>query len=523
MTNPLESTTPSGGDPAVDAYDRITDPIFALDREWRFTFLNEQAEQVLQRDEEHALGTAVWEVFPDGDDAAFRSEFERAVRTQQGVTFEAYYDPLDIWFEVRAYPSDTGLSVSLHDVTDRVGRDETLQDREQTLREVYEIIADPDRSFDDRVTALLHVVRTTIGTEYATLSRIDQDADEYVFEAVAAPEGADLEAGDVTSLSATNCEHAVSTEQTLVLEDVEADAPELADRAGNAEWGISCYLGTPVSVGEEVYGTFCFYDTEARSGDFSDWEVTLVELLGNWVSTELERQRRQRELETSNERLEQFAYAASHDLQEPLRMVSSYLRLIEQRYADELDEDGEEFIDYAVDGADRMRNMIEGLLEYSRVDTRGDPFDPVELDEVLADVCEDLQVRIAESDAEITAGELPRVRGDRGQLRQLFQNLLDNAIEYSGEGPPRIDVSVERDGAGYVFSVRDEGIGIPGSDSERVFEVFQRLHSQDEHAGTGVGLALCKRIVERHGGDIRVDSEPGEGTTFSFTLPAADD
>jgi uncharacterized protein with PhoU and TrkA domain len=200
VTNPLESTTPSGGDPAVDAYDRITDPIFALDREWRFTFLNEQAEQVLQRDEEHALGTAVWEVFPDGDDAAFRSEFERAVRTQQGVTFEAYYDPLDIWFEVRAYPSDTGLSVSLHDVTDRVGRDETLQDREQTLREVYEIIADPDRSFDDRVTALLHVVRTTIGTEYATLSRIDQDADEYVFEAVAAPEGADLEAGDVTLL-----------------------------------------------------------------------------------------------------------------------------------------------------------------------------------------------------------------------------------------------------------------------------------------------------------------------------------
>ena len=522
MTNPLESTTPSGGDPAVDAYDRITDPIFALDREWRFTFLNEQAEQVLQRDEEHALGTAVWEVFPDGDDAAFRSEFERAVRTQQGVTFEAYYDPLDIWFEVRAYPSDTGLSVSLHDVTDRVGRDETLQDREQTLREVYEIIADPDRSFDDRVTALLHVVRTTIGTEYATLSRIDQDADEYVFEAVAAPEGADLEAGDVTSLSATNCEHAVSTEQTLVLEDVEADAPELADRAGNAEWGISCYLGTPVSVGEEVYGTFCFYDTEARSGDFSDWEVTLVELLGNWVSTELERQRRQRELETSNERLEQFAYVASHDLQEPLRMVSSYLQLIERRYVDDLDEDGREFLDYAVDGADRMRAMIEGLLEYSRVETQGDPFEPVDLDDVLADILDDLKLQIAKSDAAVEAESLPTVEGDADQLRQVFQNLLSNAINYSGDDPPEIEVSAERRGSEWVLSVRDHGIGIDAGDFDRIFDVFDRLHTHEEQPGTGIGLALCRKIIDRHGGEIWVDSDPGEGSTFSFSLPAVD-
>jgi|GEM_PF-607894 len=291
------------------------------------------------------------------------------------------------------------------------------------------------------------------------------------------------------------------------------------------------------------------------------WGETVIAGIGRDVTERVDRERRLEELvdklEESNERLEQFAYAASHDLQEPLRMVSSYLRLIDRRYADEFDEDGEEFIEFAVDGADRMRAMIEGLLEYSRVETRGDPFDPVDLDEVLADVRADLQVRIAESGAEITAAKLPRVRGDRGQLRQLFQNLLDNAIEYSGEEPPRIDVSVERDGAEYVFSVRDEGIGIPGTDSERVFEVFQRLHAPDDHSGTGIGLALCERIVERHGvqpnaarpgsrddrsesigvdakeasvgstdeqsesvgGDIWVDSEPGAGSTFRFTLP----
>ncbi|WP_415382462.1 PAS domain S-box protein [Halosimplex sp. TS25] len=225
-------------------------------------------------------------------------------------------------------------------------------------------------------------------------------------------------------------------------------------------------------------------------------------------------------LEESNERLEQFAYAASHDLQEPLRMVSSYLQLIEQRYADDLDADGREFIEFAVDGADRMRDMIDGLLQYSRVDTRGDPFEPVDLEAVFADVRDDLQVRIEESDAEITADGLPRVEGDGGQLRQVFQNLFDNAIEYSGDESPRIHVSAERVGDRWSISVRDEGIGIDADDVDRVFEVFQRLHSHDDHSGTGIGLALCERIVERHGGDIWVETEPGEGSTFTFTLPA---
>ncbi|MFC4544567.1 ATP-binding protein [Halosolutus amylolyticus] len=232
-------------------------------------------------------------------------------------------------------------------------------------------------------------------------------------------------------------------------------------------------------------------------------------------------ERTQRQLEESNERLEGFAYAASHDLQEPLRMVSSYVRLIERRYGDDLDDDGEEFIEYAIDGTERMREMIDGLLEYSRVDTRGEPLEPVDLDAVLADVRQDLELRIEETDATIETDELPRVQGDETQLRQLFQNLLSNAIEYSGEGPPRIDVSAEREATEWVVSVRDRGIGIDPADQDRVFEVFQRLHTQEEHSGTGIGLAICKRIVERHGGEIWIDSEPGAGTTFAFTLPEA--
>jgi two-component system, chemotaxis family, sensor kinase Cph1 len=240
---------------------------------------------------------------------------------------------------------------------------------------------------------------------------------------------------------------------------------------------------------------------------------------------ELERQNRklrrvQDQLEESNERLEHFAYAASHDLQEPLRMVSSYLQLIENRYGDELDDDGEEFLGYAIDGSERMEEMINRLLEYSRVDTQGKPLEPVELDTVLAESLKDLELQITENDAAVESETLPRVEGDAKQLRQLFQNLISNGIDYSDDEQSQIDISAERNGEEWIISVRDNGIGIAPEDQDRIFEVFQRLHGREEQTGTGIGLALCQRIVERHGGEIWVDSELGEGTTFAFTLPA---
>ncbi|MFP8953677.1 PAS domain S-box protein [Natrialbaceae archaeon A-arb3/5] len=228
-----------------------------------------------------------------------------------------------------------------------------------------------------------------------------------------------------------------------------------------------------------------------------------------------------RKLEESNERLEQFAYAASHDLQEPLRMISSYLQLLDQRYSDDFDEDATEFVEFAVDGAERMTAMIEGLLEYSRVDTQGDSLEPVDLDDLLDDVLTDLQLRIEESDAEITADSLPTVRGDASQLRRVLQNLLTNAITYSGDEPPRITIEAEQHGQQCVLSVRDEGIGIAPDDQDQIFDIFQRLHTRDEHEGTGMGLTLSRRIIERHGGRIWVESDAGDGATFSLTLSLA--
>jgi PAS domain S-box-containing protein len=229
------------------------------------------------------------------------------------------------------------------------------------------------------------------------------------------------------------------------------------------------------------------------------------------------------DLERSNKELEQFAYVASHDLQEPLRMVSSYTQLLEQRYKDKLDQDAQDFIGYAVDGANRMQRLIQDLLEYSRVTTRGKPFASLDSHEVLGEAIKNLQVTIQETVALVTNGDLPIVRGDHTQIVQVFQNLIGNGIKFQRSGiAPRIHITAENDSLNSrfrVFKVSDNGIGIEPRHFERLFEIFQRLHSKKEYPGTGIGLALCKRIVERHGGRIWVESEPGKGSTFLFTLP----
>ena len=225
------------------------------------------------------------------------------------------------------------------------------------------------------------------------------------------------------------------------------------------------------------------------------------------------------ELKRSNEELEQFAYVASHDLQEPLRMVSSYTQLLADRYRDQLDEKARKFIHYAVDGAIRMQRLINDLLSYSRVTTRGGNMKNTDSHAALGIALSNLQKSIEESGALVSNGDLPRVRADESQLAQLFQNLIGNAVKFHGETLPRVHVEAEPDNRFWRFSVRDNGIGIDPQHRDRIFIIFQRLHSREQYEGTGIGLALCKRIVERHGGRIWIESTPGEGTTFYFTLP----
>jgi len=225
-------------------------------------------------------------------------------------------------------------------------------------------------------------------------------------------------------------------------------------------------------------------------------------------------------LRRSNTELEQLAYVASHDMQEPLRMVASYLQLVAQRYRGQLDADADEFIGYAVDGAKRMQALINDLLAYSRVGTKARPFEPTDCARVLDTALANLRIALKESGAQVSHGPLPVVMGDAMQLTQVFQNLVGNALKFKRVEPLQVHVGAEPQDGCWRFSVTDNGIGIASEYHQRIFVLFQRLHGRAEYPGTGIGLAICKKIVERHGGTIEVSSQPGVGSTFSFTIPS---
>ncbi len=235
---------------------------------------------------------------------------------------------------------------------------------------------------------------------------------------------------------------------------------------------------------------------------------------------EEELRQRTEELARSNADLEQFAYVASHDIQEPLRMVSGFTQLLARRYKGRLDRSADKFIDYIVDGAIRMRRMVEDLLSYSRIGTHGRPLEPTDCEAVLDQVLTNLKVAIEQNNAVMTHDPLPTVMADISQMVQLFQNLISNSIRYRGAETPRIHISAERKKDDWVFSVRDNGRGIAPEFFRRLFQLFQREHPEREYSGTGIGLAICKRIVERHGGRIWAESEVGKGSIFYFTIPA---
>jgi PAS domain S-box-containing protein len=226
------------------------------------------------------------------------------------------------------------------------------------------------------------------------------------------------------------------------------------------------------------------------------------------------------ELERSNADLERFASIASHDLREPLRAVSGFANLLARHYGDRLDAEAEEYIDYILDGTNRLQGLIDALLTYSQVGTRGKAFETTDCEEILDRVTSNLTVAIEESGALISHDPLPTVMGDRVQLEQLFQNLISNAIKFRGKDRPEIHIGLINKNVEWEFSIKDNGIGIEPQFADRIFVIFQRLHTQEEYPGTGLGLAICKRIVERHGGRIWVESEFGKNSTFYFTLPA---
>jgi signal transduction histidine kinase len=265
--------------------------------------------------------------------------------------------------------------------------------------------------------------------------------------------------------------------------------------------------------------TYDVMNTPLRNRDGSIDKLVILRDISERKHAEEELIQLSDELKRSNADLQQFACAASHDLQEPLRVIAGFIKRLEKRYRDKLDDRAHEFIDYAVEGVGRMERLIRDLLAYSQIETKGKRFTPINCGEALEQALFGLQSAVEESHAEVTYDILPGVIGDAPQLSRLFQNLIGNAIKFHGKDVPRIHITAEHTGNEWIFSVRDNGIGIDPADFDRIFVVFQRLHSREEYGGTGIGLAICKKIVERHGGRIWVESEPGNGSTFFFSIP----
>lgn len=265
-----------------------------------------------------------------------------------------------------------------------------------------------------------------------------------------------------------------------------------------------------------------FDDTVAKLKQTMTSRDSLKEEIALRKQYEKQLREKNEELNRSNTELQQFAYVASHDLQEPLRMVASYTQLLQQKYGDKLDDKARKYIHYAADGALRMQRLIHDLLDYSRVSTKGVEFKPEDAHNILGRAIVNLEMMITERNAMVTNGELPMINVDASQIVQVFQNLMSNGIKFCTLEIPLIHVSAIQSNGSWCFSIKDNGIGIEKAYAEKIFIIFQRLHTREEYPGTGIGLALCKRIIERHGGEIWFESEPNEGTTFHFTLPGVE-
>lgn len=495
--------------------DRMTDAFFAVDEEWTISYLNDEAATVLSTamddpetgDSDEAAsddrrvieGRTLWEAIPDLLGTVFETEYRTAMSSQEPRTFEAHYGPLDTWFEVRAYPSNSGLSIYFRDITERREREATLAERERVLSEMYEVSADVDRSLDAQIEALLDIGREVLDVSYGTLSRID--GEDYVFEVVSTDDDS-IREGDVTRVSATNCERTAATEETLVLGDVASDAPELTDKDGYEEWGISCYLGAPVMVEGAVYGTFCFYDEDPRSS-FSEWEVTLVDLMAQWVSyerthaeTRRRLQRKNAQLERQNQRLEEFVSIVSHDLRNPLSILDGWLEQAEQTG------DSDHF-QRCYDAVDRMETLIDELLTLARAGEQITELETVD----LADLAAESWAGVETADASLTVEATKSLQADRSRLEQLLKNLLRNAVEHGGHDV-RVTVSDTDDG----FAVSDDGPGIP---EENRSEVFDAGFSTGD-TGTGFGLKIVRQVADAHGWTLEVTDSPAGGARFEF-------
>ena len=440
--------------------------------------------------------------------------------TVQESTFEQkiVYIPEDL--AIRIYSSDISRLRAAHESLRAAGDEaRTLAQENQILGEIGRIISS-SLDINDVYSGFADQVRRLIDFDRLSISLVNLDDYTFTNAYILGEDVQGRQVGDVVSLEGTVTSEAVRARRSMV---IQGDPMDLREQYPNL-LGFPSIVLAPLIYRRQLFGVL-----NARSSNVNAYTEDDAEILSRVASqitpaiansllyTDIVRT--QNDLARSNSDLEQFAYAASHDLQEPLRTITAYLGLVKDRYAEDLDDTAQEFIDFAVDGAERMRTLINDLLEYSRVNVQERPLESVSCDDALNTALRSLNQAIERNGAVVRTSPLPVITGDESQLNRLFQNLLSNALKFRGDQSPVIRVWAELKGEEWIFSVQDNGIGIAPEYQEKVFGMFSRLHSRSQYEGTGVGLALCSKIAQRHGGRIWVESDVGKGATFRFNIP----
>jgi PAS domain S-box-containing protein len=510
--------------------------IIMLDPIGRVLSWNPGAERIKGYREEEILGRNFACFYPEEETAQGKPRLDlqeaSAGGRHQAEGWRVRKDGTRFWADVvvtALYDEAGGLrgfAKVTRDVTERKRAEEETKLRDSRLQSVVHILQTQPASLRDFLDYALEEAIKLTASKIGYLYRYHEDKQEFVLNSWSKEvmtECAITEKQTVYQLEKTGIwGEAVRQRRAIMVNDFPAENP-LKKGYPEGHAPLYNYLTIPVFSNGMIVAVVGVANKEAG---YSQSDILQLTLLMDAVWKVVEKKEAEEELrryvedlKRSNEELQQFAYVASHDLQEPLRMVSSYTQLLAQRYEDQLDEKAHKYINYAVDGAMRMQSLINDLLAFSRIGTRGKPLAPTDSRLMLVEAINNLKMQVAETKASITNDDLPELSADASQLAQVFQNLIGNALKFRGEKPPQVHVSARDEGKEWLFAVRDNGIGIDPQYADKIFVIFQRLHTREEYPGSGIGLAICKKIVERHGGKIWFESELGKGTTFYFTIP----
>jgi PAS domain S-box-containing protein len=504
------------------------DPLVTISPDGKITDVNRATELATGRSRNSLIGSDFSDYFTEPEKAregyqtviakGFVRDYPLTVRHAAGRT-------TDVLYNATVYRNEEGgiqgVFAAARDITDRKRAETSLAESEARYRSL--------------VTATTQIVWTTNAQGEVTgdlplwqafTGQTEQETQGWGWTAALHPEDRDRTAGvwtrSVQTRTLYDIEYRLRRHDGVYRTVAVRGVPVLASDGTIREWIGTCTDITERREAEKELDRHRRHLEELvaqRTGELEAANRQLQTEIGERQRAVEESGRAAQELARSNRDLEQFAYVASHDLQEPLRAVAGYIGLLQRRYGESLDASAGEYIAGALDGATRMQGLIGDLLVYSRAGTRGKEPGPAEVQAILKNTMENLRASIQESGAVITADPLPTVQADAVQLTQLFQNLIGNAIKFRADRPPQIHIGARREKSRWIFSVRDNGVGIDPQYHERIFLIFQRLHTRTKYPGTGIGLAICKKIVERHGGEIWLESQPGQGSTFYFTIP----